>query len=64
MTTRKYNAIRRLCALSSYPETFNAVFAAASDHFGESLDGMTARQIAAILEFGYRQHTDGETSAH
>lgn len=63
MTTRKYNAVKRLCALSSFSLTFNAVFNAAVDHFGESLDTMTAAQIASILEFGYAQHTHGEMNA-
>lgn len=63
MTTRKYNAIKRLCALSSFGLTFDAVYNAAVKHFGESLDGMTAAQIAAVIEFGYQQHTHGEMNA-
>ncbi len=48
MTTRKYNAVKRLCTISSFSLTFNAVFNAAVEHFGESLDKMTAAQIAAF----------------
>lgn len=63
MTTRKYNAIKRLCALSSFGLTFNAVFNAAAAQLGPILDTMTAQQIAAVLEFGYQQHTHGEMNA-
>ncbi len=63
MTTRKYNAVKRLCTISSFSLTFNAVFNAAVEHFGESLDKMTAAQIAAVIEFGYAQHTHGEMNA-
>ena len=63
MTTRKYNAVARLCALSAYPQTFSALMDAAADHFGADLDRMTAAQIAMILEFGYSQHTHGTLNA-
>lgn len=61
MTTRKYNAIERLCALSGL--TFVAVYNAAVAQLGPVLDTMTAAQIAALLEFGYQQHTHGEMNA-
>ena len=63
MTTRKYNAVAKACALSSLPQTFQAVYNAAVNQFGPILDTMTAKQIAAVIEFGYQQHTHGEMNA-
>lgn len=60
MTTRKYNAIKSVCMLSIYPATFDSLLKAAQEHFGDMLNSMTARQIAALLEFGYSQHRQGE----
>lgn len=63
MTTKKYNAVERLCNISQYSQTFKSVFDAATEHFGDMLDSMTAAQIAAIIEFGYAQHHHGEMNA-
>lgn len=63
MTIRKYNAVARCTDLSKFPYTFETVMKAMIKQLGPVLDGMTARQIAAVVEFGYTQHTHGEMNA-
>lgn len=62
MTTRKYNAVRKLCSISRLDRTFNDVLKAMQEHFGDMLESMTAKQIAYIIEFGYCQHVHGAMS--
>lgn len=61
MTTKKYNMVATLSNLG--PQTFAAVLGAAQAQFGAALDAMTAKQIAAVLAFGYAQHTRGAMTA-
>lgn len=63
MTTRKYNAVAQWTDLSKFPLTFKALMDAVSKQLGPILDTMTAQQIAAVIEFGYSQHTHGEMNA-
>lgn len=62
MTTRKYNAVKKQCGVSAFPSIFDAVYNAAVSLLGDTLNTMTAKQIASIIEFGYSQHTHGEVS--
>ncbi len=64
MTTRKYNAVASYTDLAKFPLTFKALMDAATKQLGPVLDTMTARQIAAVIDFGYSQHTHGEMNAH
>lgn len=63
MTTRKENAVMKYTYLAKFPATFAAVMKAAKQELGLALETMTARQIAAVIEFGYQQHTHGEMNA-
>lgn len=57
MTTRKYNAIVKLCKISNMSNTFAAILKAVKESF--DTDKMTAEQIARAIEFGYAQKEFG-----
>ena len=60
MTKRKYNAVRRNCALGDFPNTFGDLIKVVEEYLGDIAVKMTAKQLAAIIELCYDQHIDGQ----
>lgn len=62
MTTRKRNAVERECELAKFPATFEEILERLEEFV--SLEGLTAKQIARIIEFGYVQKLYGENAMY
>lgn len=60
MTTRKYNAVRRNCALGDLPNTFDDLCRLVAWYLGDMTETLTAKQLAAIIELSHDQHIDGQ----
>lgn len=61
ISRRKYNEIKRRSSISSMPRTFEDVLTSLSEHV--DLSKFSARCIAAMIDFGYSQHTAGYNKA-
>lgn len=61
MTTRKFNAVAKLCNVARYSNTFAAIIAALQRSV--DVDRLTAAQIAALIDFAYAQKEHGYNQA-